>query len=54
MQRSDRDRRAEKARSAAAELSASGVSAVAVTWVDTSGVTRVKTVPKVLIEVDPV
>jgi len=50
MEHRDRLRQAEKARSAAAELSSSGVSAVAVTWVDTSGVTRVKTVPAARLE----
>jgi glutamine synthetase len=50
MEQRDRDRQAERARPVAAELSASGVSAVAVTWVDTSGITRVKTVPMARLE----
>lgn len=50
MEQRDRDVLAERARSAAAGLSGAGVSAVAVTWVDTSGITRVKTVPVARLE----
>ncbi|GII05094.1 glutamine synthetase family protein [Planobispora takensis] len=46
----ERARRAEHARTAAAGLSADGVDGVAVTWVDTSGVTRVKAVPTARLE----
>jgi glutamine synthetase len=42
---SDRDRRAAEARVAADRLAADGVEGVALTWVDTSGITRVKAVP---------
>ncbi|GAA3445372.1 glutamine synthetase family protein [Planomonospora venezuelensis] len=41
----DRARRAAQARTAAARLAADGVDGVAVTWVDTGGITRVKAVP---------
>ncbi|BCJ77534.1 glutamine synthetase [Catellatospora sp. IY07-71] len=41
----DRDARAAAARAAAAELAAVGVHGVALTWVDNTGVTRVKAVP---------
>ncbi len=41
----DRARRAAQARRAAADLAARGVAGVALTWVDNSGVTRVKAVP---------
>src|SRR5690349_13133278 len=41
----DRDARAAAARAAAAELAAAGVHGVALTWVDNTGVTRVKAVP---------
>ncbi|MBG0829046.1 glutamine synthetase [Planomonospora sp. ID67723] len=47
---SDRARRAEQARTAAARLTADGVDGVAVTWVDTSGITRVKAVPPARLE----
>ncbi|MEV4532725.1 glutamine synthetase family protein [Asanoa sp. NPDC049518] len=40
-----RDRRAAQARAAADRLVADGIDGVALTWVDTSGVTRVKAVP---------
>jgi glutamine synthetase len=45
-----RARRAERGRRAAASLAGKGVSGVAVTWVDTTGVTRVKTVPVARLE----
>jgi glutamine synthetase len=45
MDQEDRARRGDTGRIAAAELSTEGVTAVAVTWVDTSGITRVKAVP---------
>ncbi|GIF71671.1 glutamine synthetase family protein [Asanoa siamensis] len=45
MDATDRDRRAERARDAADRLAAEGIDGVALTWVDTSGVTRVKAVP---------
>ncbi|MFC7241069.1 glutamine synthetase [Catellatospora aurea] len=41
----DRDARAAAARAAAARLASSGIHAVALTWVDNAGVTRVKSVP---------
>ena len=41
----ERTRRAAAARQAAADLAARDVTGVAVTWVDTAGVTRVKAVP---------
>jgi glutamine synthetase len=41
----ERGRRAEHARRIAVDLATRGVAGVAVTWVDTSGVTRVKAVP---------
>jgi len=46
----DRDRRAAQARHAAADLAARGVTAVALTWVDNAGVTRVKAVPLARLE----
>jgi glutamine synthetase len=46
----DRALRAAQARQAAADLAARGVSAVALTWVDNSGVTRVKAVPLARLE----
>jgi glutamine synthetase len=45
MDQQERARRAAVARKAAGGLATVGVTAVAVTWVDTSGVTRVKAVP---------
>ncbi|GAB2776411.1 glutamine synthetase family protein [Amycolatopsis magusensis] len=45
MDQHDREARAEQARGIAADLGERGIAAIAVTWVDTSGVTRVKTVP---------
>lgn len=45
MDRQERDRRAALARDKARDLAAKGVTGVAVTWVDTSGITRVKAVP---------
>jgi glutamine synthetase len=45
MDQQERARRGELARRAAAELATRDVTAIAVTWVDTSGVTRVKAVP---------
>ncbi len=45
MDESDRERQAEVAGQARAELEARGVVGVAATWVDNSGVTRVKAVP---------
>ncbi|GIF45876.1 L-glutamine synthetase [Asanoa ferruginea] len=45
MDASERDRRAADARLAADRLAAEGVEGVALTWVDTSGITRVKAVP---------
>jgi len=45
MQRLDREDRAARAREAHDRLSAQSVAAVALTWVDNSGVTRVKAVP---------
>ncbi|WP_026414996.1 glutamine synthetase family protein [Actinomadura oligospora] len=50
MDEAERTRRAQAGRRAAEELAARGVSAVAVTWVDTSGVTRVKAVPSSRLE----
>ena len=50
MDRQERSRRAAAARKAAGDLSARGVTGVAVTWVDTSGVTRVKAVPLARLE----
>ncbi|GIH80917.1 glutamine synthetase family protein [Planobispora longispora] len=46
----ERARRAGQARTAAAGLAADGVEATAVTWVDTSGITRVKAVPLARLE----
>ncbi|MEV4622505.1 glutamine synthetase family protein [Asanoa sp. NPDC049573] len=45
MDASDRDRRAAQAREVADRLAGEGVEGVALTWVDTSGITRVKAVP---------
>lgn len=45
MHRAERERRAERARGQAQRLAAQGVAAVALTWVDNGGVTRVKAVP---------
>ncbi|MEV6984536.1 glutamine synthetase family protein [Sphaerisporangium sp. NPDC051017] len=50
MDQRERARRGELARKAAGGLAASGVTAVAVTWVDTSGLTRVKAVPLARLE----
>lgn len=50
MDRQERARRAEAARQAAGDLAARGVTGVAVTWVDTSGITRVKAVPLARLE----
>jgi glutamine synthetase len=50
MHQLERDRRAGIARQAAAELTERGVTGVAVTWVDTSGITRVKAVPVTRLE----
>jgi glutamine synthetase len=50
MDQQERARRASVARQAAGDLTARDVSGVAVTWVDTSGVTRVKAVPLVRLE----
>jgi glutamine synthetase len=47
---SDRDQRAALARDAARELTARGIDAVALSWVDTSGVSRVKAVPTYRLE----
>lgn len=46
----ERSRRALAARQMTGDLAARGVTAVAVTWVDTSGVTRVKAVPLTRLE----
>src|SRR5262245_1277869 len=46
----ERARRATQARQTAADLAARGVVAVALTWVDNSGVTRVKAVPLARLE----
>ncbi|MGK5641758.1 glutamine synthetase [Streptomyces sp. URMC 126] len=45
MQRPERERAESAARQEAARLTALGVRAVALTWVDNAGITRVKTVP---------
>ncbi len=45
VEQAERDERAAKARGIAADLAERGVSGVAVTWVDNSGITRVKAVP---------
>ncbi|MDG4823945.1 glutamine synthetase family protein [Asanoa sp. WMMD1127] len=45
MEASERDSRADRAREAVDRLAADGVDGVALTWVDTSGITRVKAVP---------
>jgi glutamine synthetase len=50
MDQPERTRRAEQARPLAADLVRQGIAAVAVTWVDTSGVTRVKAVPTTRLE----
>jgi glutamine synthetase len=50
MDQQERTRRAAIARKAAGDLTARNISAVAVTWVDTSGVTRVKAVPTARLE----
>jgi glutamine synthetase len=50
MHQLEREHRAEVARVAAAELAARGVTGVAVTWVDNSGITRVKAVPVTRLE----
>ncbi|WP_248961830.1 glutamine synthetase family protein [Sphaerisporangium perillae] len=50
MDQQERARRAGAARKAAEDLAARGVTGVAVTWVDTSGVTRVKAVPLARLE----
>jgi glutamine synthetase len=50
MEQRERDRRAERARHLAAGLASRGVSGVVLAWVDTSGVTRVKTVPLARLE----
>src|SRR3954452_22745161 len=50
MDQQDRARRASAARQATGDLAARDVTGVAVTWVDTSGVTRVKAVPLTRLE----
>jgi glutamine synthetase len=50
MDQQERARRAAAARQAAGDLAARDISGVAVTWVDTSGVTRVKAVPLTRLE----
>src|SRR4051812_44848436 len=50
MDQHERARRAATARQAAGDLAARDVTGVAVTWVDTSGVTRVKAVPLTRLE----
>ncbi|MEU8268227.1 glutamine synthetase family protein [Sphaerisporangium sp. NPDC049002] len=50
MDQPERERRAALARKATEDLAAGDVTAVAVTWVDTSGVTRVKAVPLARLE----
>ena len=50
VERAERDERAAKARGIAADLAGRGVSGVAVTWVDNSGITRVKAVPLAKLE----
>jgi glutamine synthetase len=50
MDQQERARRAAAARQAAGDLAARDVTGVAVTWVDTSGVTRVKAVPLACLE----
>lgn len=50
MEPTERSRRAELARHASAELAGRGVIGVAVTWVDNSGITRVKAVPLARLE----
>ena len=50
MDQRERTRRAEQARPLAADLVRQGVTGTAVTWVDTSGVTRVKAVPTARLE----
>ncbi len=50
MDQQERSRRATTARTAAGDLSARDITALAVTWVDTSGITRVKAVPLARLE----
>lgn len=50
VQRSEREERAQEAKAIAAELAERGVAGVAVTWVDNSGITRVKAVPLTKLE----
>jgi glutamine synthetase len=50
MDQQERARRAATARHAAGDLAARDVTAVAVTWVDTAGITRVKAVPLARLE----
>ncbi|MDN3355976.1 glutamine synthetase family protein [Actinomadura sp. DC4] len=50
MDQQERARRASAARRAAGDLATRGIADVAVTWVDTSGVTRVKAVPLARLE----
>lgn len=50
MDRMERERRAGQARQAIDRLTGQDVTAVAVTWVDTSGITRVKAVPLARLE----
>jgi glutamine synthetase len=50
MDHQERARRAATARHATGELAARGVTGVAVTWVDTAGITRVKAVPLARLE----
>jgi glutamine synthetase len=50
LDQADRDRRAEQARALVPELRERGVVAVAATWVDNSGITRVKAVPLARLE----
>lgn len=50
VEQAERDERAAKARGIAADLAERGVSGVAVTWVDNSGITRVKAVPLAKLE----
>jgi glutamine synthetase len=50
MEQQERARRAAAARQATVELSARDITGVAITWVDTSGVTRVKAVPLARLE----
>jgi glutamine synthetase len=50
MDQQERARRASAARKAAGDLAARDITGVAVTWVDTSGITRVKAVPLARLE----